>query len=63
MGEFEKDMDKLEDIARQLQTGELGIEKSMALYDEGTKLAEQLKKKLDTYQQKIDILGGEVTEK
>lgn len=63
MGDFEKDLEQLEDITRQLQSGELGIEKSMALYAKGNKLADELKKKLETYQTKIDILNDEVTDK
>ena len=63
MSDFEKDLEKLDQIANQLQTGELGIEKSMALYTEGNKLAKELTKKLETYQSKIEILEAEVNEK
>ncbi len=56
MAEFEKDLEKLEEITRRLQSGEEGIEKSMALYAEGVKLAEALQKKLNEYKSQIDIL-------
>ena len=38
MDDFEKDLQRLEEITRQLQSGEVGIEKSMELYAEGVKL-------------------------
>jgi exodeoxyribonuclease VII small subunit len=63
MGDFEKDLELLEDITHKLQSGELGIEKSMDLYAKGNKLADELKKKLETYQSKIEILSGEVKDK
>ncbi len=63
MGDFEKDLEQLEEITTKLQLGELGIEKSMELYAKGNKLAEELKKKLETYQSKIEILSNEVTDK
>jgi exodeoxyribonuclease VII small subunit len=59
MADFEKELEKLEDITRRLQSGEEGIEKSMALYTEGVKLAEALQKKLKEYKTKIDILEAE----
>ncbi len=59
MADFEKELEKLEDVTRRLQSGEEGIEKSMALYTEGVKLAETLQKKLKEYKTKIDILEAE----
>ena len=60
MDEFEKDLQRLEEITRQLQSGEVGIEKSMELYAEGVKLADLLGKRLHTYKSKIEILEKEV---
>jgi exodeoxyribonuclease VII small subunit len=60
MDDFEKDLQKLEEITRQLQSGDTGIEKSMELYTEGVKLAEMLEKRLNTYKSKIEILENEV---
>ena len=59
MGTFEDDLKKLETISQKLQSGEMGIEKSMALYEDGIKLADELVKKLDSYKAKIEILGAE----
>jgi len=63
MGDFEKDLEQLEEITHKLQSGELGLEKSMELYAKGNKLADELKKKLDSYQSKIEILSDEVMDK
>ncbi len=60
MGDFEKDMKKLEEIAGVLQSGEQGIEKSMELYTEGIKLADSLIKKLERLRSKIEIIEKEV---
>ena len=60
MGEFEKDMQRLEEIAKKLTDGEIGIEASMELYAEGVRLADALTQKLDTYKSKIEILETEV---
>lgn len=60
MDEFESDMKKLEDISLKLQSGDLGIEKSMELYAEGIKLANSLTTKLNKLKSKIEILETEV---
>lgn len=60
MDEFEKDMQKLEEISLKLQSGDTGIEKSMELYAEGIKLANSLTAKLEKLKSKIEILETEV---
>lgn len=60
MGEFEKDMQKLEEISNKLQSGDEGIEKSMELYAEGIKLANSLEARLEKLRSKIEILETEV---
>jgi exodeoxyribonuclease VII small subunit len=59
MDDFEKDLQKLEEITRQLQSGDTGIERSMELYAEGVKLAGMLQKRLSTYKSRIEILENE----
>jgi exodeoxyribonuclease VII small subunit len=56
MATFESDMEKLEEIAKKLSSGTEGIEKSMELYEQVIKLSGELKKKLDSYKSKIEIL-------
>jgi exodeoxyribonuclease VII small subunit len=60
MDDFEKELQRLEEITRRLQSGDTGIEQSMELYAEGVKLAEMLQKRLNTYKSKIEILENEV---
>jgi exodeoxyribonuclease VII small subunit len=59
MDDFEKDLQRLEEITRRLQSGDAGIEQSMELYAEGVKLAEMLGKRLNTYKSRIEILENE----
>lgn len=59
MATFESDLKKLEKISDQLAAGNEGIEKSMALYADGIKLADELIDKLEKYKSKIDILDIE----
>ncbi len=62
MDDFEKDLKRLEEISMQLQSSESGIEQSLTLYAEGIKLADMLKKRLNAYKSKIEILENEDTE-
>lgn len=56
MGDFEKEMEKLSDIAQRLSSGSEGIEKSMEIYQQGISLADKLQKKLDAYKTQVEIL-------
>ncbi|MDO5784571.1 MAG: exodeoxyribonuclease VII small subunit [Eubacteriales bacterium] len=56
---FEQAMKRLEDIVSQLEAGEAPLDKSMALFEEGTKLSAYLSNLLDTAEQKVTL----VTEK
>jgi len=56
MADFESDLARLRQITERLNSGEEGLEKSMELYTEGMKLAEELQKRLDKYKTKIEIL-------
>ena len=60
MADFEGDLTRLRQITEKLNSGEEGLEKSMELYTEGMKLADELGKRLDKYKSKIEILenGG-----
>jgi exodeoxyribonuclease VII small subunit len=59
MGDFEKEMLRLEEISKSLQSGEQGLEKSMELYSEGIRLANALIAKLEKLKSKIEILETE----
>lgn len=54
---FEASMLRLEEIVKEMESGELSLEKSMKLYEEGTKLALKCKEQLEKAQMKIITLG------
>lgn len=53
---FEQAMKRLEEIVAQLETGEAPLDKSMALFEEGTKLSAYLSGLLDRAEQKITMI-------
>ena len=53
---FEDNLDKLEQITKELECGDLSLDISLKKFDEGMKLAECCNTKLDEAQKKIDIL-------
>lgn len=55
---FEESMLRLEEIVTLLEKGEATLEESMALFEEGTKLAAACAKQLDTAEQKVLKLTG-----
>ena len=50
---FEESMQRLDAIARQLERGDVPLEASLALFEEGTALIASCSKLLDTAEQKI----------
>ncbi|MBI5557900.1 MAG: exodeoxyribonuclease VII small subunit [Deltaproteobacteria bacterium] len=53
---FETALSRLEQIARELEAGDLPLEMSLKKFDEGMKLVQFCNDKLDESQQQIDIL-------
>ncbi len=53
---FEDALEKLENITRELEEGELSLEESLKHFDEGVKLAEYCNSKLSDAQKKVEIL-------
>ncbi|MDO5548044.1 MAG: exodeoxyribonuclease VII small subunit [Eubacteriales bacterium] len=53
---FEQAMKRLEQIVTQLEAGEAPLDKSMALFEEGTKLSAFLSKTLDEAEQKVLLI-------
>ena len=53
---FEQAMKRLEEIVTQLEAGEAPLDKSMALFEEGTKLSAFLSKTLDEAEQKVFLI-------
>ncbi len=53
---FEKAMGRLEQIVEELEKGELDIDKSLEIFEEGIKMSRVCSKKLNEAEQKIEKL-------
>lgn len=53
---FEKAMNRLEQIVEELEKGELDIDKSLEIFEEGIKMSRVCSKKLNEAEQKIEQL-------
>ena len=53
---FEEALEKLEQITKALEEGDLSLEDSLKYFDEGVKLAQHCSSKLEDAQKKIEIL-------
>lgn len=63
---FEQALEKLEEIVRKLEGGDLALEESLRLYEEGVRLSTQCHARLEDAQGRIEALvknaRGEVTD-
>jgi exodeoxyribonuclease VII small subunit len=53
---FEKSLERLETIVNDLESGEKGLEDSLALFEEGVGLAKTLTHRLDEVKRKVEIV-------
>jgi len=53
---FEDSLKKLEEIVAQMERGDLPLEESVKLFEEGTRLSAECRKQLDEAEGKIEIL-------
>ena len=56
MPKFEESLKKLEEIVEQLEKGEIPLEKSLALFEEGMKMSTACRKELEEAEGKVEIL-------
>jgi exodeoxyribonuclease VII small subunit len=56
MKDFEKKMERMEQIAEKMRSADIPLEQSFRLFEEGISLARELKKELDAMQGKVEIL-------
>lgn len=56
MADFEKHLKALESVVDQLESGDLTLEDSVRLFEEGMKLSDACKKELEAAEGKIQIL-------
>ncbi len=59
---FEESVARLEEIVRALESGSVGLDESLKLYEEGIALVRACNKKLDAAEQKIKLLTETETE-
>ncbi|UCH91056.1 MAG: exodeoxyribonuclease VII small subunit [Nitrospirota bacterium] len=53
---FEKALSRLETIVTELETGELSLDDSLKIFEEGVKLSKTCLKMLDDAERKVEIL-------
>jgi exodeoxyribonuclease VII small subunit len=53
---FESSLEELESIVRQLEQGELTLEKSLELFEQGVKLSRDCQERLNQAERRIEIL-------
>ncbi|MBN2282529.1 MAG: exodeoxyribonuclease VII small subunit [Deltaproteobacteria bacterium] len=53
---FEKALERLEDIVRRLEEGEMTLDESLKAFEEGIRLARFCSKKLDEAERKVEVL-------
>ncbi len=56
--DFEKKLGRLEDIVEKMETGELTLEDSLKLFEEGVKLSRDCNVQLSEAEQKVKLLLG-----
>jgi exodeoxyribonuclease VII small subunit len=56
MASFEEQLKALESVVEQLERGELSLEDSVRLFEEGMKLSDACKKELEAAEGKIQVL-------
>ena len=64
---FEASLARLEEIVTELESGELGLEQSLKLFEEGVKLARVCNARLEEAERKVEVLlkdkNGKMTAK
>lgn len=53
---FESSLDELEQIVRQLEGGDLPLDRSLELFEQGVRLSRECQKRLDEAERKVEIL-------
>jgi exodeoxyribonuclease VII small subunit len=53
---FEAGMERLEQIVKQLEKGDLPLERSLELFEEGMKISESCRRQLEEAESKVELL-------
>jgi exodeoxyribonuclease VII small subunit len=56
LASFEQSLTKLEDIVAQLERGDLSLEDSVKLFEDGTRLSTECRKQLEEAEGKVELL-------
>jgi exodeoxyribonuclease VII small subunit len=56
MATFEEQISKLEETVRLLERGDVSLDESLALFEQGVKLAKSCREQLDNAEKKVKIL-------
>lgn len=56
MASFEESLTKLEEIVAKLERGDLSLEDSVKLFEEGTRLSADCRKQLEEAEGKVEVL-------
>jgi exodeoxyribonuclease VII small subunit len=56
--DFEKRLERLEKIVGKMETGELALEESLKLFEEGVRLSRECSSQLNDAEQKVKLLLG-----
>jgi exodeoxyribonuclease VII small subunit len=59
MAAFEEKLERLEEIGDKIREGDLPLEESIALFEEGVKTAKALEKELAKVERRVEILVNE----
>jgi exodeoxyribonuclease VII small subunit len=53
---FESSLDELEQIVRHLESGDLPLDRSLELFEQGVRLSRECQKRLDEAERRVEIL-------
>jgi len=53
---FEEGLTRLEELIEELESGDLDLDKSLAVFEEGVKLSRELNRKLDEAEKRLELL-------
>lgn len=53
---FEASLEELEQIVRQLEAGDLALDRSLELFEQGVRLSRECQKRLDDAERRVEIL-------
>lgn len=59
---FEKNVEKIEEILKKLEDGSVSLEESLKLFEDGVKLTKECLDRLDEYRGKFEVIKNKIGE-